>query len=159
MSARTMKTQRGTMAILQLDDRSARIEVTVYSEAYNAHRELLVKDSIVIVEGRLAQDDFSGGLVMRAKEVRSLLDARQNYASELRIDVSEDMLCDNFSDRLESMLSGAAGGTCPVSLVYRQKHNLARVQLGKRWQVIPSDELIQSLRDCVGNERVSLQYS
>ena len=159
MSARTMKTQRGTMAILQLDDRSARIEVTVYSEAYNAHRELLVKDTIVIVEGRLAQDDFSGGLVMRAKEVRSLLNARQNYARELRIDVSEDMLCDNFSDRLESMLNSAAGGTCPVALVYHQQHNLARVQLGARWQVIPTDELIQSLRDCVGSERVSLQYS
>ncbi|MEP4484130.1 MAG: DNA polymerase III subunit alpha [Halioglobus sp.] len=159
MSARTMKTQRGTMAILQLDDRSARIEVTVYSEAYNAHRELLVKDSIVIVEGRLAQDDFSGGLVMRAKEVRSLLEARENYARELCIDISEDMLCDKFSDQLESMLSSAAGGSCPVSLVYRQQHNLARVKLGERWQVIPSDELIQSLRDCVGNERVSLQYS
>ncbi|MEP0202377.1 MAG: DNA polymerase III subunit alpha [Halioglobus sp.] len=159
MSARTMKTQRGTMAILQLDDRSARIEVTVYSEAYNAHRELLVKDSIVIVEGRLAQDDFSGGLVMRAKEVRSLLEARENYARELCIDISEDMLCEKFSDQLESMLSSAAGGTCPVSLVYRQQHNLARVKLGERWQVIPSDELIQSLRDCVGNERVSLQYS
>ncbi len=159
MSARTMKTQRGTMAILQLDDRSARIEVTVYSEAYNAHRELLVKDTIIIVEGRLAQDDFSGGLVMRAKEVRSLLEARQNYARELRIDVTQDMLCDSFSDTLESMLSSAAGGTCPVSLVYRQQHNLAKVQLGERWQVIPSDELIQSLRDCVGSERVSLQYS
>ncbi|MEP6391749.1 MAG: DNA polymerase III subunit alpha [Halioglobus sp.] len=159
MSARTMKTQRGTMAILQLDDRSARIEVTVYSEAYNAHRELLVKDSIVIVEGRLAQDDFSGGLVMRAKEVRSLLEARENYARELCIDISEDMLCEKFSDQLESMLSSAAGGTCPVSLVYRQQHNLARVKLGERWQVVPSDELIQSLRDCVGNERVSLQYS
>ncbi|MEP5321861.1 DNA polymerase III subunit alpha, partial [Marinobacter alexandrii] len=159
MSARTMKTQRGTMAILQLDDRSARIEVTVYSEAYNAHGELLVKDSIVIVEGRLAQDDFSGGLVMRAKEVRSLLEARENYARELCIDISEDMLCDKFSDQLESMLSSAAGGSCPVSLVYRQQHNLARVKLGERWQVIPSDELIQSLRDCVGNERVSLQYS
>ena len=96
---------------------------------------------------------------MRAKEVRSLLDARQNYARELRIDVTQDMLCDSFSDRLEFMLSSAAGGTCPVSLVYRQQHNLARVQLGERWQVIPSDELIQSLRDCVGSERVSLQYS
>ena len=29
----------------------------------------------------------------------------------------------------------------------------------QRWQVLPSDELLQELRDCVGSERVALQYA
>ncbi|RLA50784.1 MAG: DNA polymerase III subunit alpha, partial [Gammaproteobacteria bacterium] len=66
VAVRTMKTKRGdTMVILQLDDRSARIEVTVYADTYNEYRELLGKDQIVIVEGTVAQDDYSGGLAMR----------------------------------------------------------------------------------------------
>jgi len=32
------------------------------------------------------------------------------------------------------------------------------VRLGERWQVVPSDELLQELRDFIGNERVVLQY-
>ena len=91
VASRTMKTKRGdTMAILQLDDRSARIEVTVYADTYAEHRELLGKDNIVIVEGSVAHDDYSGGLAMRARGVRSLLQARQDYVSELTIEVSDE---------------------------------------------------------------------
>ena len=159
VATRTMKTKRGdTMAFLQLDDRSARIEITVYGETYNEHRELLGKDNIVIVEGTVAHDDYSGGLAMRAKGVRSLLQARQNYASELTIEVRQDMLDEKATQQLEKTLAGAGGGTCPVSLIYHQPHNRARVRLGERWQVVPSDELLQELRDFIGNERVVLQY-
>jgi DNA polymerase III subunit alpha len=159
VATRTMKTKRGdTMSVLQLDDRSARIEVTVYADVYNEHRELLVKDNIVIVEGSVAHDDYSGGLAVRAKEVRSLVDARQAYAAELTIELSHNMVDDAFTARLEETLAGASGGSCPVSLVYSQARNKARVQLGKQWQVVPTDELLQALRDCVGSEQVTLQY-
>ena len=126
--------------------------VTIYAETYNEHRELLSKDNIVIVEGTVAHDDYSGGLAMRVKEVRSLLQARQNFASELTIEVSREMLDEHLTAELERTLANAGGGTCPVALVYSQPHNRARVRLGERWQVVPSDELIQALRDCVGNE-------
>ncbi len=160
VASRTMKTKRGdTMAILQLDDRSARIEVTVYADTYAEHRELLGKDNIVIVEGTVAHDDYSGGLGMRARGVRSLLQARQDYASELTIEVSDDMLDSKLTDWLEKTLAGAGGGHCPVALIYRQAGGRARVKLGERWQVLPSDELLQELRDCMGSERVALQYA
>jgi len=159
VASRTMKTKRGdTMAILQLDDRSARIEVTVYADTYAEHRELLGKDNIVIIEGSVAHDDYSGGLAMRARSVRSLLQARQDHASELTIEVSDQMLDQPLTDWLEKTLTGAGGGNCPVSLIYRQAGGQARVKLGERFQVLPSDELLQALRDGVGNERVALQY-
>lgn len=159
VASRTMRTKRGdTMAILQLDDRSARIEVTVYAEAYNEHRELLTKDNIVVIEGSVAHDDYSGGLGMRARSVRSLLQARQDHASELTIEVSQDMLDKQWADWLEQLLAGAGRGSCPVALIYRQAGGQARVKLGERWQVQPSDELLQELRERVGNERVALQY-
>ena len=158
-SVRTMKTKRGdTIAFISLDDRSQRIEVSVYAETYHTHREMLVKDSIIIVEGTVAHNDFSGGLAVRAKEVRSLLQARQSYASELTIELNHDMIDEQFTNELERMLSSASGGSCPVALVYGGASSRARVRLGERWQVSPSDELIQTLRDRVGSKRVSLLY-
>jgi DNA polymerase-3 subunit alpha len=160
VASRTMKTKRGdTMAILQLDDRSARIEVTVYADTFNEKRDSLAKDQIVIVEGSVAHDDYSGGLSVRAKEVRSLLEARQSFAAELTIEVWQDMLDDKLAERLAQTLAGAGGGSCPVSLLYRQPRNRARVRLGERWSVVPSDDLLQQLRDCVGNDRVALHYA
>jgi DNA polymerase-3 subunit alpha len=96
---------------------------------------------------------------MRAKGVRSLLEARQSYASGLTIEVSKEMLDEGLTDQLAQTLSGAGGGTCPVSVIYKQPRNRARFTLGDQWQVVPSDELLQSLRDCFGHEQVSLEYS
>ena len=159
-NVRTMKTKRGdTMAILQLDDRSARMEITLYAETYNAHRELLTKDNIIIVEGTVAHDDYSGGLGMRGvKEVRDLVQARQNYASELRIELHHEMIDERFTSELEQTLSDARGGSCPVALVYGGASSRARIKLGERWQVSPSDELLQVLRDQVGTDQVAMMY-
>ncbi|MEM9253947.1 MAG: DNA polymerase III subunit alpha [Pseudomonadota bacterium] len=158
MATRTMNTQRGTMAVATLDDSSAQMEVTLFSDTYSEFRELLVKDTIVIIEGRVSTDDRTGKLAMRASGVRSLLDARQSYASGLTIEVSAERVDEQFTEQLERTLAGAGGGQCPVSLVYRQDCNSARIRLGPKWQVIPSDELLQELREVVGNERVFLQY-
>jgi DNA polymerase-3 subunit alpha len=160
VASRTMKTKRGdTMAILQLDDRSARIEVTVYPETLSEKRDLLVKDQIVIVEGNVAHDDYSGGLSVRAKDVHSLQAVRESHAAELTIEVNQSALDDALADRLAQALAAAGGGRCPVSVWYEQPAGRARIRLGERWSVTPSDELLQQLRDCVGQERVALQYA
>lgn len=159
VAIRTMKTKRGdTMAIMQIDDRSARIEVTIYSDTYNENRELLSKDKIVIVEGTVAHDDYSGGLSMRVKGVRDLTQARQNYASCLTLRVNSQTLDEPLTDRLEQILTGARGGTCPVSMVYLQPRNRARFALGQSWQVAPSDELLEALREQLGHEQVVIEY-
>lgn len=158
MATRTMNTQRGTMAVMTLDDSSAQIEVTLFSEAYTQYREMLIKDTIVIAEGRISTDDRTGKLAMRANGLRSLVEARQNFASDLTIEVMAEKIDERFVERLEKTLTGAGGGSCPVSLIYRQADNRARVRLGSQWQVVPSDELMQELREVVGAEAVALQY-
>lgn len=158
MATRTMNSRRGTMAVMTLDDSSAQIEVTLFSEAYMEFRELLVKDTIVIAEGRISVDDKTGRLAMRANSLRSLVSARQSSVSDLTIEVSAEKVNEQFAEQLEKTLAGAGGGSCPVSLIYRQPCNSARIRLGARWQVVPSDELLQELREVVGAEKVALQY-
>jgi DNA polymerase III subunit alpha len=158
MTTRTMNSRRGAMGIVTLDDSSAQIEVTLFSEVFAEFRELLVKDTIVIVEGRVFTDDKTGKLAMRASSMRSLAAARQSRVSDLTIEVCAEKVNDKFAALLEKALAGAGGGSCPVSLMYRQPHNRARIRLGERWRVVPSDELIQELREVVGADSVALQY-
>jgi DNA polymerase III subunit alpha len=157
-SIRIMKTKRGdTMAILTLDDRSARIEATVFADVYHENRELLIKDSIVLVEGAVGNDDYSGGLSIRSNSISSLLQMRQERASELSIELREDMVDEKLTAQLEVLL-GHASGSCRVAIWYNQPHNRVRIRLGDTWQVAPSDELIEQLRDVCGNQSISLQY-
>jgi len=155
---RTIKTQRGVMAILRLDDASGQVEATVYAETFNEHRELLVKDNIVLVEGRLQTDDYSGGLSLRAKGVRSLEDARSSRVRELRLTVEETQLDSGLKKLLSETLRTAGGGQCPVVMRYRQAQGSALMRLGTQWSVNPSDALLDQLRGLMGGDAVELLY-
>ena len=95
---------------------------------------------------------------MRANSLRSLTEARQSKVSDLTIEISAEKMNDKITDLLEKTLTRASGGNCPVSLIYRQPSNSARIRLGDRWQVVPTDELLQELRDVIGTEGVALEY-
>ena len=159
MATRSMNSRRGTMGVITLDDSSAQIEVTLFSEVFSEFRQLLIKDTIVIAEGRISVDEKTGKLAMRANSLRSLAEARQSKVSELTIEISAAAMNEQFAELLEKTLARAGGGSCPVSLIYRQPHNSARIRLGADWQVVPSDELLQELRDALGAEGVALKYS
>jgi DNA polymerase-3 subunit alpha len=159
VSMRTMKTRRGdTMAVLNIDDRSGRIEATLFGESYIQYRELLARDAILILEGTVANDDYSGALGMRVATVRSLEQAREAARAELTIAVAEEMVDEAFAERLHHLLQRARQGGCPVAFWYSQKEHCARLPLGERWRVSPSDELIQQLQECCGDGSVSLSY-
>ena len=60
------------MGILALDDGSARLEAVMYDPEFKRIQDRLEKYQILIVEGRVVDDDYTGGLRIRAKEVMTL---------------------------------------------------------------------------------------
>ena len=158
MDIRTIKTQRGPMAVLTLDDGSGQLEATVYNDVFTEHRDLLQKDRIVLLEGRLQVDDFNGGLAMRTKTARSLEQARQAKVSQLRVRVASHRVDDHFNTLLASTLRTAVGGQCPVVMEYVQPKGSVAVRLGGAWQVHPSDALLDELRIAVGSDAVDWVY-
>ncbi|MGA4817420.1 OB-fold nucleic acid binding domain-containing protein [Pseudomonas aeruginosa] len=82
VNLRVMKNKKGDkMGFVTLDDRSGRIEASLFSEAFAAAQSLLQTDALVVgSRARSARDDFSGGLRLRAKGVMSLEEARTGLA-------------------------------------------------------------------------------
>ncbi|MDX9873819.1 MAG: DNA polymerase III subunit alpha [Spongiibacteraceae bacterium] len=159
VNLRTMRNKRGdNMAFVLLDDRSARIEVTLFADVYEENRERLIKDSIVVIEGSVSHDDYAGALKMRGQSVRSLLDAREAAVRALELKLTEADFSASFADEFERLLEGSRSGSCPVVIHYRQPTAQARIQLPEGWRIRPSDELLQRLRDRFGADRVRLAY-
>src|SRR5690625_2750573 len=68
VASRVMRTKRGdNRAFITLDDRTGRIEVTVFSDSYNEARDLLLKDRLLVVTGQDHQEDYSGKLKKSAE--------------------------------------------------------------------------------------------
>ncbi|MFQ2067577.1 MULTISPECIES: DNA polymerase III subunit alpha [Aeromonas] len=159
IAARSMVTKRGNkMGIFTLDDRSGRLDVTLFSEALEKYEELMQKDRILVVSGQVSFDDFSGGLKMSAREILDINDARERFARAIRISLDEQRIDDRFFPRLCEILEPARAGVCPVQVNYRRPGSRVRLTLGTEWRVTPTDQLIDDLRVLLGRERVELVF-
>ncbi|MBD2838179.1 DNA polymerase III subunit alpha [Pseudomonas sp. JM0905a] len=158
VNLRVMKNKKGDkMGFITLDDRSGRIEASLFADAFNAASGLLQTDAMVVVEGEVSHDDFSGGLRLRAKRVLSLEEARTGLAESLRMKVDFSALQ---GDRLRWLaeLCGRHRGSCPLTLDYSGNDAKALLQFGDNWRIAPADALIQALRDQFGRDNVFLHY-
>lgn len=159
IAARSMVTKRGNkMGIFTLDDRSGRLDVTLFNEALEKYEELMQKDRILVVSGQVSFDDFSGGLKMSARELLDINDARERFARAIRISLDEQQIDDRFFPRLCEILEPARAGVCPVQVNYRRPGSRVRLTLGTEWRVTPTDQLIDDLRVLLGRERVELVF-
>lgn len=155
---RSVRTRRGdTLMIVTLDDRTARLDVTVFSDLLADCRELLTEDALVVVEGEVSFDEFSNGLKMRAYRVESLEHARQQSASGVRITL--DQVEAGFANTLMARLNPYQGGECPVVIAYNTPEATGEVVLGESHQVHPSDALLLDLQDLLGADRVQLEFA
>ena len=148
----------GRLAFVVLDDRTARLEVSVFPEVFQRNRDLLVKDRLLVVEGSVSADEYTGGYRMTAERLYDIDQAREAYATQLVIDLDAGRAANGFPHRLAETLAPFREGTCPVSIHYRNQGACANLVLGQEWRIRPTDALLRRLADLVGCERVQVLY-
>ncbi|MEX2352670.1 MAG: DNA polymerase III subunit alpha, partial [Gammaproteobacteria bacterium] len=76
-SIRTRSGQRGRMAEIRIDDRTARVNVNLYSEVYEKYRPILQKDKLVIIAGEAVVDEYyASGISIKADKIVDLAEIR-----------------------------------------------------------------------------------
>jgi DNA polymerase-3 subunit alpha len=159
VAQRSMKTRTGsTMAFITLDDRSARIEATLFSEAFFEHRELLQSDQVIVVEGQVSHDDYSGQMKMRVSSVMDVGTARQQFSRGLKLAIHADQLHNGLLEKIDSTLRPFRCAGSPVWIEYSTDDASTRIELGESWRVQPDDDLLLELKYLVGDQSVELVY-
>ena len=162
MDVRAKVGQRGKMAFVQLDDGSGAREVAVYSEVLDASRGKIVTDEVLIVEGRISNDEYSGGLRIIADRLMTLGEARARFATALQLslngEVGEAGGATAAADRLQGLLAPFRDGGCPVRLRYRNEVAEVELPLGENWSVRPDDALLDGLRAWLPDDAVEVLY-
>ena len=68
VSNRTLRNKKGdTMSFLVLDDRSGRLEVSLFADVYGSNRHKLAADGILVIDGEVQPDEYTGALRMRGE--------------------------------------------------------------------------------------------
>ncbi len=155
---RVINTRRGKMAILTIDDRSARIEVVMFSEGFEKFKHLISKDKVVVIEGEVSVDDYSGGIRMSCNNLYSIDQAREHFAKHILIDLEKTQLKNGYINNLKNILQPFQQGGCEIVISYQQPQATAKLSLGEQWRVHPTDELLNRLKDLNGDETVRVIY-
>jgi len=151
--------RRGTRVSFMLDDRSARMEVTLFEEIYQRHRDLIVKDAIVQVEGSLRFDEFSDAWRLHAKLVQPLHGVRERLARSMLLLLPASPQPPALLAALEQLLRAARGGQCAVALQYCASGLTGTLRCADEWKISPSAELIERLEELLGPQSVRLSYA
>lgn len=158
-SVRMRSGSRGKTAELILDDRTARVQVTLYPEVNQRYQDIIVKDNLIIVKGEAKEDDYRGyGYFVDGKEVFTLDQVRQLRAC-LRLNLNEKLVQNGVISKLQSVLATYKKGKSPVYIDYTSKTATASLEFGESWKVQINDQLVDDLGSILGKERIKLNYN
>ncbi|MBU0752523.1 MAG: DNA polymerase III subunit alpha [Gammaproteobacteria bacterium] len=157
LATRTQMTRRGKMAIVTLDDGAAQVELTVFNELWEAERNKIKEDDLLLVEGKVGRDDYSGGLRVTAERLLTLGEARGRYARLLQLSMNGGSRAETAA-KLQALLTPYRSGGCPVRLSYRNDAAAAELMLPESWRVRLDDALLDGLNDWLSPDNVKVLY-
>jgi len=157
-NVRTRAGLRGRMAELRLDDRTARVNLTLYSEVYQKYRSLLITDKLIIARGEaLADDYYESGYYIKVESIHELHQIRNGFA-DLRLRLNSKQLANGMLQELKQVLLPYSNHSRPVSIEYDSGEATGRLALGPKWQIEINDRLLEELTALIGEENVKLDY-
>jgi DNA polymerase-3 subunit alpha len=150
--------RRPNRVTLILDDRSARLEVSLYEEVFQQHRDIIVKDAILIIDGTLRFDDFIEAWRLQGKSLMDIDRARERFARRLWLRWPSEFDEPQGMNRFEQLLKPYLRGPCGISVAINRPGYCGKVNLPDAWCVRPTRELLDRLSALVGREGWYLVY-
>ena len=160
---RAVNGQRGRVTIFKLDDGSEGIEAVVGDEVIQGQRELLQEDQLVIVQGRLQHDRFSGGLRLSVTQVWDLSAARARFGRYLAVQINggtppvADVLR-LWPPRRVASEQGELRQGLPIRLQLQRSLATAEIELGDEARFWPCDEALGRWRSIAHAGQATIVY-
>ncbi len=156
-AVRVRMTRRGKMLYAMLDDGSAQIEVAIFNELFEEHRQRLKEDQLVIIQGKVSNDDYTGGLRVTADAIFDLQLARETRASCLSIVLGDQADAARLQNLLAPHRAPEGGGVAVEVQLHRPDYECV-IQLGRDWRVRLADSMLEQLEQWDATREVEISY-
>lgn len=172
-SSRMLMGQRGRMMIATIDDGSAAVELTLYSEVYEPNRAWLKEDELLIAKVNVSPDKFSGGLRSVAESVMDIVGARLRFARNVHLNLDTGIDLKVLKAQINPFLVKAAIGSAPhtppkglpLTAAVMAKGGACLVQFPEDVRLYPDDNCLRNLHQILGSKTgsspnpVEIQYA
>jgi DNA polymerase-3 subunit alpha len=158
--SRTMMTRRGKMQFVVLDDGTAQVEVSVFGELMEQHRHRLRDDQLLIIQAKVTNDEYSGGMRVVAEQIYDLQLAREARAKALRIRLNGNADAAMLKRMLNPYRAAPENGMSgtPVEIQYETETAFCTLRLDESWRVRLSDKLVAQLTTWTSLADIEVAY-
>jgi DNA polymerase III subunit alpha len=160
---RVINGNRGRTAIFRLDDGSEYIEAVAAEELYDANRERLREDELVIIQGKVQNDRFSNGLRLQCNAVWDLPSARARFGRYLSVAVNGKAppvadVIKTWPPRSADTAQGQTQQGLTIRLQLHRGQAEGVIDLGEQARFWPSDEALARWRTLAHEGRAAVVY-
>jgi len=144
---KTMLDKKGnSMAFTTQEDFTGAVELILFSDCFEKHREYIQPDKIVLTTGRLSTREGEAPKIL-AQEVIPLEGLTERFACQLVIRVDSDLAEDSIDEALNRLAQHP--GDSPVLLAAQENGTEVYIR-SKKYNVKADFELLNSLKDLLG---------
>jgi DNA polymerase-3 subunit alpha len=61
-------------------------------------------------------------------------------------------------ESIQKILLSNRSGNCRINIQYQNADAVCNLEMGDKWRVNPDDNLLESLKNLLGSDNVSLEY-
>jgi DNA polymerase-3 subunit alpha len=161
-STRSMMGPRGKLMIATIDDGTAQLEMTIYSELFEPNRHWLKEDELIIAKVSVTPDKFSGGMRVVAESIMDVTTARLKFARSLHVQLQLGIDIQGFKQQVNNFVGKKPQGLLMTADVI-SNGSVCLVQFPETWKIYPDDESIRGLSIALnksgGQGNVEVKYA
>ena len=149
-----MRRKGESQAFVQVEDGRGRIECAFFAETFTEYAALLTRDRILIIEGGLREDEFSGGFSLRARRCWDYSQVCGSHA--LRLALRLDLRVPGAMEAVDAVLDKHRPGPTPVRFELLREGAAGQLELNGSHGIRIDQDLAATLRAQPGVRTVKL---
>ncbi|MEH6416007.1 DNA polymerase III subunit alpha [Pseudomonas sp. CGJS7] len=142
---------------VQIEDGRGRLECAFFSETYSEFASMLARDRLLVIQGGLREDAFSGGFALRAARCWDYAQVCAKHAQRLALRL--DLRVPGTWQRVDALLAKQRPGPTPIRLDLLREGAAGMLDLNGPQSVRVDADLVGILRAQPGVKAVKLTLS
>ncbi|MCM8783741.1 MAG: DNA polymerase III subunit alpha [Candidatus Omnitrophica bacterium] len=147
----TTRRQNELMAVMMVEDLSGEVEVIVFPEIYRKFEKFIYNNSCILLHGKLSLREDSPRII--TTEIFPLEEVKKRFTKAIILKIGQSLLEEDLKE-LKNLFANHPGKTRIIFEFHNDSTNKSWLDLGKELEVEPNNDLMQSIKNIIGNENI-----
>ncbi|MFI4847359.1 MAG: DNA polymerase III subunit alpha [Candidatus Makana argininalis] len=156
---KTKRTKNGNIICnCIIDDRYVRLELILFKNTFMKYSNLIVKNKIIIVTGKIFYDKFNFKFKMNVYKINDINTEREKYAKRLKILIKNITFNEHLIYKIKSYIKECLFGSVPLYFYYNKNNKYNCFYFLNKYKIKPTNNLINNFKKIFGSENVNIEY-